>query len=205
MVLPTSNKPSLIFFGMKPFAYCPHCAVPLNETFIDGRNRMHCLRCGWIQYINPLPVTLALTVNRNNELLVIRRAHEPALNEWALPGGFLEAGERPEEGCLRELYEETSLEGSIDRLIGVYHRESELYGSLVVIAYRVIAAHERIEINHEVFEAGFYPPEHLPDVRLQLHRQIIEESLWPLQTTMVLPVSSPHSEGKTGSPASDTL
>jgi NAD+ diphosphatase len=132
-----------------------------------------------VHYVNPLPVTLAFTVNKNNELLVIRRAHEPAFNEWALPGGFIEAGERPEDGCLRELYEETSLEGTIDRLIGVWHRESEVYGSLMVVAYRVIAAHERISINHEVFEAGFYTPGNLPLVRIPLHRQIIEASCWP--------------------------
>ncbi|MBN1928337.1 MAG: NUDIX hydrolase [Chlorobiaceae bacterium] len=164
---------------MKPFAFCPHCATPLNEALIEGRQRKSCPQCGWIHYINPLPVAVALTLNSNNELLVIRRAHEPALNEWALPGGFLETGERPEEGCLRELYEETSLEGSIDGLIGVWHRESELYGSLMVVAYRVRAAHENIRINHEVFEAGFYTPESLPPVRIPLHAQIIEASRWP--------------------------
>ncbi|HBU22815.1 MAG TPA: NUDIX hydrolase [Chlorobaculum sp.] len=164
---------------MKSFAFCPLCATPLNESFIGGRDRMSCPRCGWVHYINPLPVAIALTVNRNNELLMIRRAHEPAFNEWALPGGFLEAGERPEEGCLRELFEETSLEGTIDKLIGVWHLESGLYGSLIAVAYRVIAAHERISINHEVFEAGFYRPDNMPPVRIPLHRQIIAESRWP--------------------------
>jgi ADP-ribose pyrophosphatase YjhB (NUDIX family) len=164
---------------MKTFSFCPLCATPLNKLFIDGRNRMSCPQCSWIHYVNPLPVAIALTVNHNNELLVIRRAHEPAFNEWALPGGFLEAGEHPEEGCLRELFEETSLEGSVEGLIGVYHRESELYGSLVVVAYRVLAAHDRISINHEVFEAGFYTPDNIPQVRIPLHRQIIEESRWP--------------------------
>lgn len=164
---------------MNSFAFCPHCATSLNETFIDGRDRKSCPKCGWVHYVNPLPVTVALTVNQENELLLIRRAHEPAFNEWALPGGFIEAGERPEEGCLRELFEETSLEGTIDRLIGVWHLESAMYGSLMAVAYRVIAAHERISINHEVFEAGFYSPDNLPPVRIPLHRQIIAESRWP--------------------------
>lgn len=165
---------------MKTYNFCPLCATPLEKTFVDGRNRMICSSCGWIHYVNPLPVAVAFTLNRNNELLVIRRAHEPAFNEWALPGGFLEAGEHPEEGCLRELYEETALEGRVEGLIGVYQRESELYGSLVVVAYKVVAAHENISINHEVFEAGFYRPESMPPVRIPLHRQIIEESRWPV-------------------------
>jgi ADP-ribose pyrophosphatase YjhB (NUDIX family) len=148
--------------SMQSYLFCPLCAQPLKESFIDGRDRMFCPSCHWVHYVNPLPVAVAFTVNSNNELLVIRRAHEPALNEWALPGGFLEAGEHPEEGCLRELYEETSLEGTVDRLIGVYQRTIDMYGSLVVFAYRVVATHDNIAINHEVFEAGFYPPDRLP-------------------------------------------
>ena len=140
---------------------------------IDGRERMFCPSCRWVHYINPLPVAVAYTVNAKSELLVIRRAHEPAFNEWALPGGFLETGEEPHEGCLRELMEETSLEGKIERLIGVYHRDVELYGSLLVVAYKVIVADDAITINHELFDAGFYPRELIPEVRIPLHRQII--------------------------------
>ena len=143
---------------------------------IDGRTRMFCPECSWVHYINPLPVTVAYTLNRNNDLLVIKRAHEPAFNEWALPGGFLEEGEEPEEGCLRELMEETSLQGNIDHLIGIYHHEVELYGSLLVIAYKVIVANDTIAINHELFEAGFYPCQHMPDVRIPLHQQIIKDA-----------------------------
>lgn len=164
---------------MKPYSFCPLCAKPLNSAMIDGRQRMYCPDCAWVHYVNPLPVAVALTVNRNNELLLIRRAHEPAFNEWALPGGFLEAGEHPLEGCLRELREETALDGVANGLIGVYQRDTEIYGSLVVVAYRIVATHDNIVINHEVFEAGFYPPESLPPVRIPLHRQIIEESRWP--------------------------
>ena len=140
---------------------------------IDGRERMFCPSCRWVHYINPLPVAVAYTVNAKSELLVIRRAHEPAFNEWALPGGFLETGEEPHEGCLRELMEETSLEGKIERLIGVYHRDVELYGSLLVVAYKVIVADDAITINHELFDAGFYPRNLIPEVRIPLHRQII--------------------------------
>jgi len=141
---------------------------------IEGRERKFCPSCSWIHYINPVPVAIAYTVNRNDELLVVRRAHEPAYNEWSLPGGFLEAGEEAEEGCLRELMEETALEGTIDSLIGIYHREVELYGSLLVLAYRVVVADDTIAINHELFDAGFYPQHLIPEVRIPLHQDIIK-------------------------------
>jgi ADP-ribose pyrophosphatase YjhB (NUDIX family) len=164
---------------MKQYTFCPLCAEPLRKAFIDGRRRPFCPSCSWVHYVNPLPVAVAFTVNPNNELLVVRRAHEPAYNEWALPGGFLESGEHPEDGCLRELREETSLDGRIEKLIGVYQRDTEMYGSLVVVAYKVVAVHEKIAVNHEVFEAGFYSIERLPAITIPLHRQIIEESRWP--------------------------
>jgi ADP-ribose pyrophosphatase YjhB (NUDIX family) len=161
---------------MKPYLFCPACGKSLQKAFIDGRDRMICPSCAWVHYINPLPVAVAYTLNHNGELLLVRRGHEPALNEWALPGGFLEAGEEPHEGCLRELYEETSLSGEIDSLIGVYHREVEMYGSLLVIAYRVTVADDTIAINHELFEAGFYPHDMRPEVRIPLHHKIITDA-----------------------------
>ncbi len=142
---------------------------------IEGRDRMFCPSCRWVHYINPLPVALAYTLNSKGELLVVRRAQEPAFDEWALPGGFLEAGEEPHEGCLRELMEETSLEGRIDRLIGIYHREVEMYGSLLVVAYKVIVADDRVSLNHELSDGGFYPRHLIPEVRIPLHRHIITE------------------------------
>ena len=161
---------------MKQFSFCPLCSNKLEKGLIDGRDRMFCPSCSWVHYINPLPVAVAYTINKKNELLVIRRAHEPAMNEWALPGGFLEAGEEPYEGCLRELMEETSLNGKIDSLIGIYHREVDLYGSLLVVAYKVIVVDDAITINHELFDAGFYPHNLIPEVRIPLHLQIIKDA-----------------------------
>jgi len=149
----------------------------LEPAVLEERDRMLCPECGWVHYRNPLPVAIAFTRNMKGEVLLIRRAHEPAFNHWALPGGFIESSEQAHEGCLRELWEETAIEGSIESLVGVYHRESTMYGSLIAIAYRVLASHENICINHEVFEAGFYRADRLPEVTIPLHRQIIEESL----------------------------
>ena len=43
-------------------------------------------------------------------MLLGRRAVEPDLGRWDLPGGFLEEGEEPLTGLRRELREETGLE-----------------------------------------------------------------------------------------------
>lgn len=161
---------------MNIYKYCPLCGTVLETAAIENRIRKQCPSCLWIQYENPLPVTVAYTENLSGSLLVVRRAHEPAYNEWALPGGFIEAGETPQEGCLRELLEETSLNGTIDRLIGAYHRESTMYGSLLVIAYKVIVKEDTLRINHELYEAGFYKHGNTPHIKIPLHKKIIEDA-----------------------------
>ena len=58
--------------------------------------------------------------DRDNRLLVIKRKHPPFKGRFALPGGFVDVGETVEAAALRELREETGIEGRIVRLIGVY-------------------------------------------------------------------------------------
>ncbi len=53
-------------------------------------------------------VTVDAIMCKDNSILLVRRS--PSLVEggkWAIPGGFLQRDERPEEGALRELKEET--------------------------------------------------------------------------------------------------
>ena len=59
----------------------------------------------------------AVVRDDRGRLLLVRRAHEPGLGTWSLPGGRIEPGESPEEAAVREVREETGLEVRIDHLL----------------------------------------------------------------------------------------
>ena len=50
-------------------------------------------------------------------LLMVRRAHEPGLGRWSLPGGRIEAGETPAQAAAREVLEETGLVVRVGELL----------------------------------------------------------------------------------------
>ena len=73
----------------------------------------------------PLPNTPKLTADavifdRAGRLLLVRRRNPPFAGWLSLPGGFVDIGETVEDGCRRELAEETGVKAGRLRLVGVY-------------------------------------------------------------------------------------
>ena len=62
----------------------------------------------------------ALTGGSAPHVLLVQRAHPPFAGEWALPGGFVDEGERVAHAAARELAEETGLKLGSLSLLGVY-------------------------------------------------------------------------------------
>jgi 8-oxo-dGTP diphosphatase len=73
-------------------------------------------------------------------VLLIRRKNPPFQGQFALPGGFVDIGETTEAAALRELKEETGIDGSSPRLIGVYSDPTrDPRGHTIGIAYLIQA------------------------------------------------------------------
>lgn len=149
------------------------CGHELTRKLIEDRKRDICPCCRWIHYDNPRPCAAALVRDRRGGVLLVKRGVEPGKGRWGLPSGFMEIDETPEQACLRELQEETGLEGAIIRLIGVYAQDSSLYKKVVIIGYEVQAA-GLVRAGSDTTEAGFFPPDRLPEIAFSSHRRMIE-------------------------------
>ncbi len=96
------------------FCYCPKCGS--SEFEIHNALSRHCANCGFTYYQNPRASTAAFILNGKGELLVARRAKDPAKGTLDLPGGFVDNNENAEQGMVREIREETGLEVEADKL-----------------------------------------------------------------------------------------
>ena len=68
---------------------------------------------------NPLP-TVDVILQKNSNVLLVKRKKDPFKDYLALPGGFVIEGEKVEDAVKREAFEETSLEIEPIDILGVY-------------------------------------------------------------------------------------
>jgi 8-oxo-dGTP diphosphatase len=94
--------------------------------------------------------------DKAGRLLLIRRKNPPFQGQYALPGGFVEYGERMEDAALRELREETGTAGKIVRLVGVYSRpDRDPRGHCVSAAYLIDAGDQSPVAGDDAAAAEF--------------------------------------------------
>ncbi len=157
--------------------FCSHCGNPLDEKMIEGKTRGWCPRCDTIFYENPLPVASAIVVNRKRELLLVKRRNEPYLGMWCLPIGFAESGEEIRDAALRELREETGLEGEIVRLVDVDTVDNDYYGSMAIITYEVRRTGGKVAAGDDAVDARYVPIHELPPLAWESNRKAVDRYL----------------------------
>jgi 8-oxo-dGTP diphosphatase len=101
-----------------------------------------------------------------DRLLLVRRGHGPAAGTWSVPGGRVEAGETLAEAVLRELAEETGLDGVCDELLGWVERMSADHHFVILdFAVTVLEAAEP-RAGDDAVEAEWVPLDEVAHRRL---------------------------------------
>jgi ADP-ribose pyrophosphatase YjhB (NUDIX family) len=124
----------------------------------DDRRRLVCDTCGFIQYENP-QIVVGSVAGWEDRILLCRRAIAPRQGFWTLPAGYLELGETPEAGAIREAWEEARAELEIDQLLAIY---SITRISQVQLIYRARLKHPRVEPGPESLEVGLFRFDEIP-------------------------------------------
>ena len=101
-----------------------------------------------------------------DRLLMIRRGHGPAAGRWSVPGGRVEAGELLAEAVVRELWEETGIEGVCGELVGWVERFDE-DEHFVILDFRVAVLEATAPVaGDDAAEARWVPLVHVADLNL---------------------------------------
>jgi len=115
-------------------------------------------------------LAVSAAIVRDGKVLLVRRARNPALNLYTLPGGAVEIGETLTEAITREVREETAL--AIEPVALAGHREvivrdaqDRIERHFVIMCY---AAHWRsgeVVLNDELDDARWLVPAELTGLR----------------------------------------
>jgi ADP-ribose pyrophosphatase YjhB (NUDIX family) len=141
--------------------FCARCGSSLRFGTVPGedRERLACVECGHVAYVNPRLVVTTLPITDAGEIVLIRRGIEPGLGSWAQPGGFLEVDETVHQAAIRETWEETGLLVEPGEIVGLYTR---LEAAVVTIAFEARIVGGTPAPTPEATEVQAYRPEEIP-------------------------------------------
>ncbi len=100
----------------------------------------------------------AIITDDRGELLLLKHRFRPG-SGWGIPGGYINAGEQPEEALRRELREEVGLQ--IEK-IELFEIRAFAKPQQVEIIFRCQAAGNPDRLNYEIEKAQWFSLENLP-------------------------------------------
>ena len=90
----------------REFKYCSCCGSPRLDT--TDERFVQCPDCGFILYRNAAATSSAI-IEVGEDILLVKRARDPAKDLFDFPGGFVDFRETAEQTVYRELEEELGL------------------------------------------------------------------------------------------------
>ena len=158
---------------MQRKSFCHFCGAKLSEKRLQGTIRLFCESCNEAIYENPIPATCLVVVDNKARVLLVKRSIEPKIGCWCLPGGFIEIGEMPEQGALRELKEETGLAAKIEMLLGITTNISPKYHSVLMVGYLIKNYTGVLKPGDDASDAAYFNYDKLPKLAFESHMKFI--------------------------------
>lgn len=129
------------------------------------KKNVYCDQCGNTipVYKNPVPTVDIVIAHPGRGIVLVERRFEPL--GWALPGGFVDYGEKVEAAALREAFEETNLKVHLRELLGVYsdpQRDKRLH-TISTVFVATTDEPDAILGGDDAAKASFFSLDALPD------------------------------------------
>lgn len=117
-------------------------------------------------------------IHRDGMILLVKRKFEPNKGRWSLPGGLMEVGEDPEEAARREVREELGIEVRVEGLFHVANEvirdeEGKVRYHFVLIDYLMAPIGDKIVLNDEADEYGWFPPDAIEELNTSKNTKIV--------------------------------
>jgi ADP-ribose pyrophosphatase YjhB (NUDIX family) len=111
-------------------------------------------------------VAVIALVTHRERVLLVQRAIDPARGKWTLPGGYMDAGELPDEALQRELLEEVTLPIRVKGLLDIFPMVVQNGRSQgIVLAFHATPANEHemtLRCQDDACDAGWFLPGEFP-------------------------------------------
>lgn len=155
---------------LRRYKYCPFCATQFDFAPVVYQK---CVQCKWVYYPHT-PLTAATFVVVEKKILLVKRKASPFKNYWTMPAGFIEYGENPIDGALRELKEETNLSADFKSIVGMYIIDDhpEIFSLLTIISVHNLNGH--LTPRDDSVDARFFEKNNLPPIAFRVHKKVID-------------------------------
>lgn len=149
--------------------YCLQCGHPLENREAFGRTRRFCPLCDKIIF-REHKVAAGVLVEREDQVLLVRRRLSPRRGMWSIPAGFVDFDEDPSGAAIRECQEETGLDVEITGLLDVIAGREHEGGADIVIVYRAREIGGQPRAADDVDRVAFFALDDLPPLAFRATR-----------------------------------
>ena len=131
------------------------------------------------QYPSRPIVGVGVLVVKDNRLLLVKRAKQPSLGLWTVPGGVVELGEKTEDAAVREVEEECNIRVKIQQVLDIYNFVERDDGDRIKYHYVIL------DYLGEYVSGSLRPASDVSDARWFSHNELSEYEIPPKTLELV--------------------
>jgi 8-oxo-dGTP diphosphatase len=155
---------------VEPARYCASCGGVLAARLPHPV----CTACGRVAYRDPKVGVGAVVRDGAGRLLLVQRGISPGKGLWALPAGYVDAGEDPRRAAAREVLEETGLVVDVGEVVDVYTGTGG--GASFFLAFRARVLGGALAPGDDAVDARFFALAELPELAFESTRAAVGDA-----------------------------